>query len=241
MPTSETYKLLIDENKLDEFRILLANNPNDMDYLIYFVRSVVLKNNIQFMEMLMYDFNYDPINDDNYAISLCVQRYVNIDMTKFFLDLGIDIHFSKYKCVYFDSDNKVISTKNITGKPDFLFSNICGNFHYEKIKLLLEHGVNPNTQNGNCYIQLLGSKVKDYLKAVLLFIEYGFDITCNDNDPLLYAIYDKKWPLVKLLLENGANMEIVNKRLNEQTDEKDRKIINFLKEYGADIYAISFL
>ncbi|XP_037423387.1 putative ankyrin repeat protein RF_0381 isoform X3 [Triticum dicoccoides] len=81
----------------------------------------------------------------------------------------------------------------------------------EVVKLLLEHGADPNKLVNHILTPLLMAVIRNSLKCMKLLIEAGADLNARGNSgptPLTQAVDDGSTDFVKLLLEAGADPNI---------------------------------
>jgi ankyrin repeat protein len=79
------------------------------------------------------------------------------------------------------------------------------------VKLLLEHGANPDISNFNKITPLLYAVRYNNYEICSLLLEYGSDVNLQDiygNSPLIGAAKNGKMEIVELLLSYGANVDI---------------------------------
>lgn len=116
---------------------------------------------------------------------------------------------------------------------------------YNKVELLLKAGVNPNKswrnekQKKNIY-SLHNTAGFGETKMVKLLLDSDADINLLDEkgeSALIYAIQNNKIDTVKILIENGANVNHKTKDninpLYVATKKKNNEIIELLKKAGA--------
>jgi ankyrin repeat protein len=75
------------------------------------------------------------------------------------------------------------------------------------VKLLLERGVDPNTQDKDGDTPLHKAAYKGYVDVVKLLLEHGADPNIKNKSgitPLYWAVFRGHVEVVKLLLEHGA-------------------------------------
>lgn len=116
----------------------------------------------------------------------------------------------------------------------------------EIVKILLEHGANPNipTKNKNNFPLLISSD-KGNIKIIDFLIKAGADVNQINNDNIssvMAASYHGNIEIVKLLIENGANVRLVEKNLASPLhlsfgNNCNIDIIKLLLDAGADINA----
>ncbi len=165
------------------------------------------------MKILLYDYDFDPRYLNNVIFYKCCSDDT-IDMLKLLLD-HCSINLS-------DSNNKLLYT---------IMLHVLENTNSKMVRMLLENGFDPNTNNGECLIT-----VSDYgyVDLVKLFIEFGADVTHQDNQALYMAILNLNMDTVIVLLQNGADMTAINRRFEAHQNNKKKKFINLLIENDID-------
>ena len=106
--------------------------------------------------------------------------------------------------------------------------------HPDVLKLLLEHGADPNLHFADGFtalLQLLRRKQGEYMRALTVLLDYGADPNIahagTGNTPLMIATLDLNVDLVKLLLEHGADVT--------QVDREGKSVLDMLgrtRKYG---------
>jgi len=128
--------------------------------------------------------------------------------------------------------------------------------NFEKVKLLIDMGANVNdcidNLNNNSYRDYHNKTALYYATAnnndemVKLLIEKGVKpskINESENPVLINSIFHKNYFIIKFLLDNKFNMNVNFQHKNSISPSEtplsealnDRKIINLLIEYGADL------
>jgi len=116
-------------------------------------------------------------------------------------------------------------------------------FH-DIVKLLIEKGAAINTQDnfGNTALQAAARNKDCEPKTFLLLIKHGANLDiCNKegNTALHYAALLNREDIVKILMSNGANPNLLNKRSDTPTElaiyYKHFSIANLIKNFNKDI------
>jgi uncharacterized protein len=135
-------------------------------------------------------------------------------------------------------DKKDINKKEDLGYSPLAMSVARG--YIDVVKILLENGADVNSQDdkGNTPLHYVGDN--NYFEIAELLLKHGANISLldnYDNEPLTRAVFnvkgdDDKLPLVKLLLDNGANPNNKNKSgispLDFAKKVGDLKVVNVL-------------
>ena len=110
------------------------------------------------------------------------------------------------------------------------------------MKLLLEHGADPNAKNIEGNKPLMIATQKDHYETAELLIEHGANIDDHENlfgnVPLHFAVSLGHMRILKLLIENGASIDF--KALDGATaltyavSYKQKEMAEFLIENGAN-------
>lgn len=175
------------------------------------------ENCINIMNILI-SHGYD-LHQDNEAAMLMCQSY---ELNKYFLEHGCDIH---------------------ARDDSHLCTLIMLNCQVVVIKLLLQHGANPNAQNGRPIHHSCNHCNYDYIK---LLMEYGGSLMCDDDRFLrnlgqydIWADEEQLLELIKLFAEAGS--DIKNNGINLFKIVIVRRFYDAIKlliEYGIDITQI---
>ena len=251
----KTYLYFIQENKIDGFAKRLARNPSDITNIPNLVPTIINKNCVEFMRILINDFGYD-VRTNNYAIIACCDRD-NPDMVRLLIENGADIRCKQNK------EDRLYVCYDYGDESDYPMYRACCHGCYNIVKLLLEYGVSPNAGNGKC---LVGACSNNNNKNIVrLLLEYGanqmFDeclekaiwwcdsemvgLLVNaganiqkNNNHLLNALMNFRSDTAKLLLDHGANADAVNIEYGVNVVPEEATFINTLNEYNIDPYAV---
>jgi len=114
------------------------------------------------------------------------------------------------------------------------------------MRVLLEHGANPNALNNSLQSCL---NMADDASVVRLLLQYGADITLGKIPPLTSAVHSMDTSAARLLLEAGADSNTggplyeAAKHIDTEANhdpylgQKQKDMISLLLEYGADPFA----
>ncbi len=123
------------------------------------------------------------------------------------------------------------------------------NGDYERVKELLDNGVDVNIinkNNKNCTPLHIAS-IYGHIEILRLLIERGANINALDKSKissLSYACYHKRLDVVKLLLKNNANVNIVDNYGNTLLHDVchgykiNEEIIELVISYGIDDFTV---
>lgn len=94
------------------------------------------------------------------------------------------------------------------------FKNALKNGDLEKLKIKLEDGIDVNDRSGEYRYPIHKAVLLKDTNIVKLFLDYSADINIQEplqgNTPINLAIFNKDFKMVNFLKENGANLEIKN-------------------------------
>jgi|GEM_PF-5580903 len=94
------------------------------------------------------------------------------------------------------------------------FKNALKNGDLEKLKIKLEDGIDVNDRSGEYRYPIHKAVLLKDINIVKLFLDYSADINIQEplqgNTPINLAIFNKDFKMVNFLKENGANLEIKN-------------------------------
>ena len=231
---------IIHHNSVDILDFFLKNNIKNCKNINISLHSIVSKKGYKTFNILSkhgYDINPFVNNKTPFHVA-CENR--NIDTINFFLDYGVDVNILKNKKItslftacqnnHIDVVETLLQNKNIKVDyyKDYSIENkeknqyidtttplyiACEKKNTYIVKLLLEHGANPNLDKYKICTPLLlaCSKNNDNEDVIKLLLEYGADpnkVIFKNLSPLVCVAKDNKYKLVKLLLEYGAEKKI---------------------------------
>lgn len=159
-------------------------------------------------------------------------------ITKFFIRKNISVKKYQKKLIRYirKKDIKRIS-RLIDCGLDVTFNNnqalyTCGIWNFTKgVELLLKAGADPNR------IGILALRHKN-IEMINLLIEYGWDVTSNDNEAIRKAAGECKGEIIEALIKAGADITANNNEpLKMACFYGLRDNIKLLIENGADMYA----
>uniref|UniRef100_A0AAT9UR03 Ankyrin repeat containing protein n=1 Tax=Apapanepox virus TaxID=3049969 RepID=A0AAT9UR03_9POXV len=209
---------------LELTKLLMANGAD-----------ITLKyNNFTVFEVAALSSNVDVVKEivrtcgyNKHSNILCsVSRRGHIRMIKYLLDIGMNVNIKDtsylrntplHRAVIKNhieivdmliSYGAIVDAKNRIGNTPLMYaSNPC------IVKLLLEKGADPNTSNDNGFTPLHTAVNTHSLETTSILLSYGVTVDAKDyegNTPLMYGL---SYPdVVKLLLQKGANPNVVNNK-----------------------------
>lgn len=220
------YKEIINNGNENEFRELLSkleNNKSIHQVAIYIIKL----DKINMMRILLNDCNVDTDWSDmqlmaDYSIIEYCANYGTADMLELILDYS----------------NTNLSTYNNIILQDAM-NSACQKGNYSLAKIFLMNGFDPNTGQSECLILAI---INGNLNIVKMLIEYDANVTCQNNLALYNAIKYRHYDITRLLLQNGADINAVNRRFCSQQDNTVKKYIDLLIENDIDVSSwISYL
>jgi ankyrin repeat protein len=153
---------------------------------------------------------------------LIATRRGHIQVVKTLLELGCDINLTRFNnlsAIYLSVVkgepemvklllNAGATLAELTGGASLLFvAAYCG--HHDALKVLLEHGLNPNSRNADGATPAYGAAFKGEIKALEVLRSYGADLNLARNDgktPLAVAVQSKHKEVVKWLIERDVDL-----------------------------------
>ena len=217
---NEIYKYM--QEYLDRF---------DDAQLAYIIKTIIERNKISLMNMMIYDFNFDVTYSNDIVVVWCSSTN-NIEMMQLLINHGADIHTRKYSknVIYTIRRDMNWIDANEFIDDDYAFYNAIVNSKYHMVKFLLDAGVDPNACDGRAFLRGLMT-----YEITKLLIDYGADVTIQNNEALRRIVYDKNYFIIKLLIDNGADPNVINKM---GTDPDEDILITYLIENGVDPIAL---
>jgi ankyrin repeat protein len=203
---------------------IYENEPSGYNTML---EIAIQHNNIRLISLLM-DYGADPnilYNDATPLIVATLMPKVTAATLEFLLEYDIDIE---------------IPVQNI---PPLHWAIITKN--YDKVKILIEHGADVNIieyVNGFTPIHI-AAKFWGNGKAVKLLLQHGADSNIIHNGkPMLMSLFDDgKFEIAKVLIENGAELNMHNKMGETPlywalfSDGDYRELVRLLVSHGADM------
>ncbi|XP_020091446.1 ankyrin-1-like [Ananas comosus] len=153
-----------------------------------------LENHLAVVEYLL-DHGADPSIPDErgYSVLHCASQEGHCEVVNLLLSKGIPV-----------------DPNSFVGTP----LNAAARNRQEKIvKILLEHGANPNKVSDSIFSPLLVSVLTESLECTKLLIKAGADVnasTPSGTTPLSVAAHEGLTDFIKCLLEAGADPNVVN-------------------------------
>ena len=212
--------------------------------------TINILNNENYVQLLL-EYGADPNSERSYvnqyavnyysALSDSVWNVKNVKIAEILLNHGADINFIDK--TYFDDGNYEEKT--------MLHEAILYNGDLEMIKLLLEHGVNPNIVRlrKNQYGRSMYSALYDSIwklkseEVVELLLKYGAEVnfqakiysddgTYGEKTGIHESIFNKNFDMIKLLLEHKADPNIKILYRNHNGDSYYSVLGNIISNYN---------
>ena len=254
----ERFREAIVRNEIKYIRYILSKDLdlNDEKLFGYLPLHIAVEaDNIEIIKLFL-DHGAD-INAVDGMKQNCLFKTYNIETAKYLIEHGANVNqIDEYGAIplfnvtwYYDLAKLYIESgsdihhKDENGCP-ILFRTIMNN-NYKLLKyLIVEKSIDVNDTcqndiNSLIWFIIIRRKEKN-VNIVKLLIEHKININHHDkykNTALHYAVkYDSKKELIKLLLDNGAKVDIKNIQGKTPIDiaiEKGRKdIVDLLKKYA---------
>jgi ankyrin repeat protein len=125
----------------------------------------------------------------------------NLEVVKYLLDVGVDIHIS---------DNYGLRVASENG-------------HLEVVKLLIEHGADVNAYSGNC---LYYSSYGGHLEVVKFLLDNG--AKTHIDGAMHGAIKADRLTIIEILLDHGANVSKLFETFESFGGNYNQKTYNFV-------------
>ena len=193
-----------------------------------------------------YKWHYNKL--ENPAITqLCINASENgsLDVVKFLVELGADIHALDDYAVRCASENghldvvKFLVEKgtNIHSLDDYTLRYASGMGHLELVKYLVSIGADIHAQNDYAVRQ---ASIKGHLQVVKFLVTCGANIHADNDCAIRHTAENGHLEVVKFLVTSGADVNAENDyALLEALKQKNMEMIKFLVSSGANIHAVN--
>ena len=179
---------------------------NKKQYAIpYIIITIIVYEKMSVFVSIVNNCKIDNIDRLLDACKYTPNDNIYIDSINILLSLGADIHYEQDKLLHFTSV-------------------------YNRMEFLLNNGSNPNAQDGKIFASKCYNRNSDIIN---LMINYGVTNE-NLNKGLMFTFVNTQYSMMQYLIENGADVNIVNQCL-EKHDVTD---IVWLINYGIDPIAL---
>lgn len=254
------FSLIIERNNIDFLKNIFAlsnkkyDNPQD---LIMAFNLAIKKNNVEAMKLLLTRNNSLIINGIDGSLAEAI-FYSNIDAARFLFEHGATL--DPYRALYlalrrnpykpemtqlifqYMPDLKIQSSED--SNKDLLYYAI-DNRDSNAVKLLLEHGANPNVMYQGGGTPLTQAVREGNENTLRILVEYKAAVNFKDQfgqSPMGFAIGRGNIQAAYFLAQHGADLSSeINKQdhygktpLMEMTQENNADFVKFLLEYGAN-------
>jgi len=197
---NEILEEIIQKNRIDLLKLLIANGldinkkyENGKTILIYALE----KRNITIVHYLI-GCNADVNSLNNYIIKEIISED-KLDLLKFFVANHLNIESKEST-----DNNKIIYQFDLTEENDSIKKHMNNIF-----------GINASLKNNK--IEIINPIIqKDELDLLKMIIPGYLDVNTKDengNTPLIYAIQAQNISIIKYLIDQKADLEIVNKSI----------------------------
>jgi ankyrin repeat protein len=167
--------------------------------------------------------NLDEVNYN--CLCDCI-RYENIPMLDLLVDFGLDLH-----------SEGSIYTKNSLGRTltqNWALWFACVRSSYKMVKYLLDHGFDPNADNGECFLGCFdwSPNTKPIYELVKLMLEHGADPNTGNGLALRIVLENPNVEVIRLLISFGADPTLV--RPKTKLIDNKFTLVDFLLDVGFD-------
>ena len=232
---------LIETNSVDDIRQILEKYTlplEDMVGIIKFIMKTSSAHNaygkIEIIKMLHNDFGLDIAGNSSMFVKL-VKNYPHEFMIELLIDLGIDVNVDDGKllmisCRYKFVDNvKLLLDLGVNPnirdgkaliktliKAERWLSGTSENIVHAIVELLFQYGFSQIHKDA-----LVICVSKGYSDIAKFLLEAGVDVNAEHGAALIRATSDKKYKLIELLLNYGADINCFNDEKNQQKYSND--------------------
>lgn len=251
--------LILTVNFKHPLRVLVKWYPRYIETCKYYLNKKLVKrcliqaccdNRYEIVKLLL-ENGANPNVGKDYIRPLSVTE--NFHIAQLLVKAGADIHMDNdFALEHFTTQNCIETVKlllengaNIHVGNDMPLRIACINGRFSIIKLLLEYGANVRAIEGEFLCSIVDN---GHIEIVRILLEhginpnlYGKDEEDNNQSMLLMACWRGYAEIAKLLLEYGAEVQIINSYRNEQPLEVASKegfieIVKLLLENGAYVH-----
>lgn len=217
---------------------LIVNEENTLEFILsdsdliqtYFViedsNNIMLKNNNDNIYEYIQNIYYF-IFDENYYANIFLTAAIdnNIDIVQYYLMLGLDPNNQNIYgstalilAAYNNNDNIInlllnnentdINHQNNRGETALMYAIFCNNIYIIKL-LLNDKRINIQIKDNNEHTALIWAYKCENLEIIRLILEH----TTNHLEHVLFlAIYNGKLNIIKLLIEYGADVNVLTSK-----------------------------
>lgn len=194
------------------------------DYFIAtIIRKIISFGNIEMFKIILYEYDCNILYVHYHTFATCVECG-QIEMIKLLIDYGVNVNERIYNY--------------IKQGPYVPIMFAAFGHRINVFKFLFENGADPNTDSGQTLYYCAKEGLTDFIK---IMIDYGANITVGNNIAIVSAILGCHTNTTELLLQNGADINEINKLI--YPDKKSVELMNLLVEkkipYGTIVSIIS--
>ncbi|AYV85223.1 MAG: hypothetical protein Satyrvirus7_17 [Satyrvirus sp.] len=224
-------KKLVKWPATDKLREKLLECENIQDTLMYIYPHIIHNTQLELMEMIIIEFNFDVTCDNNKPITIfceCEYMFDHFRMVQLLVKYGADytIFIKKF---YENRDNI----------KHFFESHLT----LEHLKILLDWGFDFSVHDSIvlyliCEHKCICCRPPENIDLVKFLVDNcpNLDINCCDGKSLISCVNNFKIEHAKLLLECGANVSCCNDMpIRQAVASGNQKMVQLLLDYGANI------
>lgn len=209
---------IIDTDDVTAFNDLLINNKIK-EILFHHHKRLVCKNKINLLIILLdYYKNHNNLNKLSHFYNYCCY-YANLEIFQLLIDYGVPPKDTFHNCLLeLCSRDEVINDEKILVwlkiflnhfdefNADKILGILAENELFECMKYMMELGFYADKCGGYYHVMRTAIHI-DSIKMVKFLLDNGADPMAHSGELVYHAFSLRRWTIVKLLYEYGANIK----------------------------------
>lgn len=240
-----TFLLKTQEEENDIYAMIEFYDPNIHSTLPNFINDLLkyfsANNKIVLFKKMIEYFDTDLSATGNILLKIaCVNN--SYDIVKCLISNGVEVHaFNNVAIKYaaaVKGDEKLLNLllmhgADIHAENDTPFRYAVSGINKEVIKFFLDHGADPNLQDGYPLKRFLKLYTGAY-DMTKLVLEAGANVNVLNKEDFIYLIKTAKFDVLKILIDYGADISVLN-NYHSQENSKIEEAVELLVNNNVDL------